>query len=55
VDALGCAAIGVSVACLIALAALGGRAVRLAVAGFALTAVVCYGLFLIWLYLYARD
>jgi uncharacterized membrane protein len=55
VDVLGYAAIGVSIACLIALAALGRRAVRIAVAAFVLVAVACYGLFLLYVYVYGRD
>jgi hypothetical protein len=54
VELLGYVAGGVSIACLIGLAALGGRAVRLAVAALVLAAVVCYGLFVLWLTLYGE-
>ncbi len=40
---------GLAVACLIALAVLGDRRVRLAVAAFVLIAAIGYGLFLGWL------
>jgi hypothetical protein len=54
VDLIGYLAGGLCIACLAALAALGGRPVRLAVAAFVLAAAVCYGLFVLWLALYGE-
>jgi hypothetical protein len=54
VDLIGYLAGGLCVVCLVALAALGGRAIRLAVAAFVLVALVGYGLFVAWLTLYGE-
>jgi hypothetical protein len=54
VDVVGYLAGGLAIACLIALAALGDRRVRLAVAAFALAVAICYGLFIGWLALYGE-
>jgi hypothetical protein len=49
VDLIGYLAGGLCVACLVALAALGGRAIRLAVAAFVLVVLASYALFVAWL------
>jgi hypothetical protein len=54
VDLIGYLAGGLAIACLIALAVLGDRRVRTAVAACALLAAVGYGLFLGWLTLYGE-
>jgi hypothetical protein len=51
-EVVGYLAGGLCVLCLVALAVLGGRVVRFAVAAFVLVVVLAYGLFLVWLGLY---
>jgi hypothetical protein len=48
-DLIGYLSGGLCVVCLAALAALGGRAIRLAVAAFVFVALVGYALFVAWL------